>query len=100
MFTETSISLFVGGAAFVRAEFLSRWNGTFIPRMGALILSHDCLLARVTFACDKRIESQSIQIIRISIFSIALDQDGFLVRLLLYSFWWERPRAFRSPLTT
>lgn len=44
MFAGTSISLLVGGAAFVRAEFFSHWNRTFTSRMGALLLSHDCLL--------------------------------------------------------
>ena len=44
MFAGTSISLLVGGAAFVRAEFFSRWNRTFTPRMGTLLLSHSCLL--------------------------------------------------------
>lgn len=44
MFAGTSISLFVGGAAFVRAEFFSRWNRTFTLRMSALLLSHDCPL--------------------------------------------------------
>jgi hypothetical protein len=44
MFAETSISQCVGGAAFVRAEFLSRGNRTFTLRMSALLLSHDFLL--------------------------------------------------------
>jgi hypothetical protein len=44
MFAETSISQFVGGAAFIRAEFISCWNRTFTLRMSALLLSHDCLL--------------------------------------------------------
>jgi hypothetical protein len=44
MFEETSISLLVGGAAFVGAEFLSCWNSTFTLGMGALLLRHDCLL--------------------------------------------------------
>jgi len=44
MFAETSISQFVGGAAFVRAEFCSCWNRTFTLGMSALLLCHDCLL--------------------------------------------------------
>ena len=46
----TRSAIGAGIAAFVRAEFFSSLSETFTLRMGAFLLSHDCLLARVTFA--------------------------------------------------
>lgn len=51
MLAGATTSLRAGIAAFIRAEFFSRLNVTFTLRMGPyLMISHDCLLARVTFA--------------------------------------------------